>query len=181
MSLALNVVASPRRAGRLAQALAVAMCATLLMSAWTGWQEAQAAGVEPRRWWLPLACVIACLACCLPRRGRAGAGEGPQRSLRGFFRNQPARDRALRLFVAPDGAAQVVPTVDAAPIAAEVVGAWRLGSVVYLRLRPAGARRDCHFLLSRADLAPDQWHGLRRWQVWLRRSLNAHRTNARSA
>ena len=180
MSLALNVEAGARRgAGRMGSALAAAMCATLSMSAWTGWLEAQAIGADPRRWWLPLASVIACLACYLSWRGRTGAGPRPgRRRLPGSPRETGA---ALRLVVAPDGAAGIATAPGAVPVPAEVVGAWRLGDVLFVRLRPAGARRDCRLLLTRADVAPEQWHGLRRWQVWLRRSLNAHRTNTRSA
>ncbi len=165
MSLALNVDAGARRgASRLARALVAAMCAMLLMSAWSGWQVGEGEAADPRRWWLPLACALACLACSLP-----------------WLRRAATRERTLRLLVAPDGAARLSGASAFAPVAAEVVGAWRLGRVLYLRLRPAGARRDCRLLLLQSDVTPAEWQGLRRWQVWLRRSLYAHRINARSA
>ncbi len=165
MSLGLNVDAGARRGARRAVlALAASMCAMLLLSAWNGWQVAEGEATDPRRWWLPLVCAAACLACCLD-----------------WLRTEAARDRTLRLIVAPDGAARLGSGPGRVPVAAEVVGAWRLGRILYLRLRPAGAQHDCRLLFLQGDVPPAQWHGLRRWQVWLRRSLNAHRINARSA
>jgi hypothetical protein len=158
MSLGLNVDAGTRRGARRAVlALAATMCAMLLLSAWNGWQVAEGEAADSRRWRLPLVCAVACLACCLD-----------------WLRTGTKRDRTLRLIVAPDGAARLVDGSGTTPVAAEVVGAWRLGRVLCLRLRPAGAQRDCRLLFLQGDVAPAQWHGLRRWQVWLRRSLNAH-------
>ncbi len=165
MSLGLNVAAGARHGARRAVlALAASMCAMLLLSAWEGWQVAEGEAADPRRWWLPLVCAAACLACCLD-----------------WLRTGSKRDRTLRLVVAPDGAARLVDDAGEAPAAVEVVATWRLGRLLYLRLHPVGAGRDHRLLFLQGEIAPAQWQGLRRWQVWLRRSLNAHRINARSA
>lgn len=165
MSLALNVEGGARRgARRMAIVLAALMCATLLMSAWTGWQAADGAPGDARRWWLPLACALGCAAWC------------------GFvLRRLSDRERSLRLRIAPDGAVQLAGAAGQPPLATAVVAAWRLGGCLYLRLRPADGRRDHRLLLCRGDVAPAQWHGLRRWQVWLQRSVTVNRIDARSA
>ena len=77
-----------------------------------------------------------------------------------LLRRRHAARRPLRLRVAADGSVTIV-------------GAWHLGGLACLRLRPACTivgSGDCLLLLTRGGLGHARWHALRRWLVWQRRS-----------
>ena len=170
MSLAMIVdtraLGTPNQLGTVVGAL---MTGGLGMAAWEQWHDGLAAG----HWLLPLGAALACAAWGLLESRRA------------------RRNRSLCLRIAADGGLRLAQPPEEASVEAVVVAAWMLGSLVYLRVRattkvdpaaptadgrqsePVFGRRDCRLLMTRREFSESDWHGLRRWLVWHRRSARA--------
>ena len=175
MSLAVTVAGCSRvAADRATVAVASLMTGALWLAAWEQWQE----GFAARHWLLPLVAGLACAVWC-------GASLRRSRGSRGWS-----------LEVAPDGRILVRDPIAGESVEAAVTMAWCLGRLIYLQARPmikvafaapaADGRQsdpgaaavgfprppaaDCRFLLARRYPGDPDWHGLRRWLVWYRRS-----------
>lgn len=178
MSLAVKVDAGGTAgAQRITLAVGGLMTAALVMAAWEPWQE----GLAARHWLLPLIAAVACAAACLVQVRRR-------------------RRRPVSLRIGPDGRLKLLVAGSAEAVDVEVVMTWGLGRLIYLRVRPmikvdsdapakdgresdaatgmdpcssgacAFCAGDCRFLLVRRYFSETDWHGLRRWLVWYRRS-----------
>ena len=151
MSLAFGIdVAGKDVTGRACTLIGLALSAALAMAALEQLRDEEIGA----RAWLGFACAAACLAGCVRSRRRHAAR------------------RPLRLRVAADGSLRLL-AGEGDELPAAFAGAWQLGGLACLRLRPGDARLgsgDCLLLLTRGTVAPARWHALRRWLVWQRRS-----------
>jgi hypothetical protein len=164
MSLALRVdVARHDITTRFTAAVGLLMAGLLALAA----REQSFAAAGGGRGWLTLGCAVACAAWCLILC-RRGIGR-----------------RRLLLRVTADGILRLLERDSGETTDAAVVSAWRLGGLICLRLRPDDPQRpaafgsgDCLLLLARRSLSQSQWHGLRRWLVWYRRSRRPEAVSA---
>jgi hypothetical protein len=167
MSLALLVDVGGVEDGesRLTAAVGVSMTAALLLATLEQFLE-----TPDGRWWLPLACALACAGCCF-LSWRRSCGRPP-----------------MRLQASPDGQLRLSSLRTGECVDAAFVRGWCLGRLVWLHLRPltkvdpaapVGNGRqsasifegwDCRLLLARRSFEETSWHALRRWLVWQSRS-----------
>jgi hypothetical protein len=164
MSLALIADVGAKEGNRVVALVGSSMAGALLLAAIEGFLDG-AAGSG----WLPLGCSLACAGLCL----------------RACLRRRPA----VRLQVMPDGMLRLhSATRDGEVRDAVFVRGWSLGRTIFLQLRPVsgvdpaalGGNRpqsvsafgsgDCRLLLESRSFDGAQWHALRRWLVWHRRS-----------
>ena len=172
MSLAMIIDAGAKDGSvRLVRTVGALMAGALGMAAWDQWQD----GLAARHWLLPLGAALACIAWCL------------------ILSCQARSNRSLSLRIAPDGGLRLMHSAAGAEAVEAEVGvvmAWGLGRLVYLHLRanikvdPASpatngqqsasvvGSEDCRLLLARRSFSESDWHGLRRWLVWYRRSVH---------
>jgi hypothetical protein len=174
MTLALLVDVDKGRGGesRLTAAVGAVMTAVLLLAAAERFREGPAAQA-----WLPLACALVC-------------------AFWGFHAwRRSARRPAVRLQVLQEGGWRLSSLDGGECREAVLVKGWSLGRLIALHLRPtnpvepAPARAgpelrfrsgsaDCRFLLSRRSFDEAQWHALRRYLVWQRRSRSSRMPGA---
>lgn len=164
MSLSLGVDVTHADSARLTAAVGLLLSGSLVLAA-----IEQFAADAHGQGWLCLACALACGLWC------------------GVACRRLARRPALRLQILPDGSMAVAAGAQRDLLPAKVAGAWRLGGLMCLRLRPTEEpmppsekamvawRRtvgsdDCLLLLTTQSLDGASWHALRRWLVWHRRS-----------
>ena len=186
MTLALTVdPGSATAANRLTVAAGGLMVAVLLLAAWEQWQE----GASWRQCLLSLSAAFACAGwCCMLVWRELGSDRSGRHG--GRSRRNRGRPRWL-LQIAPDGRLRLADPATDVAVDAAVMMAWSLGNLIYLRVGPiskvvadqtaadagqsaasacAGHADDSRWLLAKRDLSPADWHGLRRWLVWYRRS-----------
>jgi hypothetical protein len=175
MTLALLVDVDKGRGGenRLTALVGAVMTMVLLLAAAERIQEGPAA-----QSWLPLACALACALWAFHAWRRS--------ALRPAVRLQVLQGGGWRLSALDSGESRE----------AILVRGWSLGGLIALHLRrtdpiePAAAAQarpkwrlrggstDCRFLLSRRSFDETQWHALRRYLVWQRRSRSTRMPGA---
>ncbi len=157
------------------------MTGVLLSAAFEQWQSGASLQSDLTALGAALVCAGWCLKLLWHRRFRGTLGSNRQDHQ--DHQDRHSRDRRRwSLSIASDGTTRLLDPLTAELIVADVVLAWALGNWIFLRVtavskvvctqsgRDAGQSADCGWLLSRRDVSETDWHGLRRWLVWYRRS-----------